>query len=585
MLKKPLIFIQLSFILGIALLTIPFWKNGGSFFAPIERTLTDLKFKIRGFERPSGEVVIVTFDDKSIEAFGRWKGNRQVVALVLDSIFKLGAKNVAIDILFSEPVPQDNFRADKILQATFRKYEKQLTLTWALGVDGDLILNLPLFSEVVKSQGFINADKESDGVIRKISYLTRDFENPRPSLALAAIAQRTEKAPEEVTKMLSSPINFLGPAKTIPTYSAFDVVLGLEPNLNTQVDLKGKTVFLGVSAFGEVDQVATPFDQASPGVEVHATVADRLLTGRVPWEPNLFTWIVILITSCLIAIVAPNLGNYQMMALFVVGLTTVALGDLIGFKLGIYFRTTPFYLNLAFLTLTSFGFRYYQEFQQKKFLRSAFSKYLAPEVVKSLIANPSALELGGEKKEVSVLFCDIRNFTSISEKSEPSEINQLLNEIFDDLTEIIFKHQGTLDKYIGDALMAFFGAPLEQKDHASRACKSAIEIIETIQNKSSQFRAAYGVEIKVGIGINTGMALVGNLGSKERFNYTAIGDSVNIASRIEAHTKESGVNILTSQATLNSIIASGQPIPRVREVGDVTLKGKSDTVRLFEILS
>lgn len=584
MFKTSLILIQVIFIIGTALLSLPTWQERGVFFPSLERGLTDLKFKLRGVEKPSGEIAIVAFDDKSIEAFGRWKGNRQAVALVIDSIFKLGAKNVAVDILFSEPVPQDNFRADKILQATFKKYDKQLTLAWALGADGDLILNLPLFSDIVKSQGFINAEKDRDGVIRNISYRSNGQESPRPSLALAAIAQRIGKMPEDVTQQLSSPINYLGPSKTIPTYSAVDVALGLESNSQSQIDLKDKTVFLGVSALGEVDLVATPFDPSTPGVEVHATVAERLLTHRVASEPNLLVWIGILCLSFVFVLVVPSLGNYQMVGLFGLGFTTVVLADLIGFKLGVYCRTAPFYVNLAFLTLSSFGFRYYQEYKQRKFLRSAFSKYLAPDVVKSLIANPTALELGGEKKEISVLFCDIRNFTSISEKSEPSQINQLLNEVFGDLTEIIFRHQGTLDKYIGDALMAFFGAPLNQKDHASRACKAGIDIIKAMQKKTDQFRSAYGVEIHVGVGINTGVALVGNLGSKERFNYTAIGDSVNIASRIESHTKESGVNILTSQSTLNSILASGHPLPKVREIGEVILKGKTEPIRLFEIL-
>ncbi|NDG26560.1 MAG: adenylate/guanylate cyclase domain-containing protein, partial [Proteobacteria bacterium] len=245
--------------------------------------------------------------------------------------------------------------------------------------------------------------------------------------------------------------------------------------------------------------------------------------------------------------------------------------------------TALLYANITLVALSTLSGRFYDEFRQRQFLKDAFSKYLAPDVVKILLTHPDSLKLGGEKKEITTLFCDLRDFTALSEKLEPQELTQVLNETFTVLTSVIFKHQGTVDKYIGDALMAFFGAPLEQPDHAYRACMAAQEMVKEFNKKKVDFKKRFGFDLRLGIGINTGVVNVGNMGSEQRFNYTVLGDSVNVASRVESCTKEFGATILTTQATLDAIRKADKSVPQYKAVAKTTLKGKSAPIDLFEI--
>ena len=572
----------------LALLGIYFFPLASQSPFPVKQklqySLTDLKFKWRGPQNPSGDVVVVAFDDKSIASLGKWKSNRQTVALLMDSLIKLGAKNIALDILFSEPEPESQSRADRLLQATFKKYHSQLTLAWAFDSDGNKTLNLPLFSHEVPTQGFINATKDADGVIRRISYHFTDREGIHPSLALAAISQRLQRPSESLVSTSQSSINFYGPTGTLPTYSALDIILAVEDSSKNTINLKNKTVFVGVTAMGEVDQVATPFESSVPGVEVQATIADRILSNTVPKEPLRLGWVLIMVLSFGLWAFGKRLSNSQLAFMYGGALMLFSGLDGLAFKLNYHFDTLLFYLNVFFLVLSTYAQRYLQDYRQKTFLRSAFSKYLPPDVVSTLVANPDALKLGGEKKEITILFCDIRQFTQISEKLEPAELNQLLNEVFTLLTEVIFQFQGTVDKYIGDAMMAFFGAPLNQPDHALRACQAALEMRNAIHKKTREFKEAYGVDIALGIGINSGLAHVGNMGSRLRFNYTALGDSVNIASRIEALNQQLGTTILTTEQTLTAIQQLGVPPLASRDMGEHVLKGKSTPLKLFELV-
>jgi adenylate cyclase len=254
------------------------------------------------------------------------------------------------------------------------------------------------------------------------------------------------------------------------------------------------------------------------------------------------------------------------------------------FPRGIFCQTALLYANTTLISLSTLSIRFYDEFRQRTFLKNAFAKYLAPDVVQILLANPEGLKLGGEKREITTLFCDLRNFTSISEKLEPTQLNQLLTEVFTVLTKVVFKYQGTVDKYIGDALMAFFGAPLDQKDHAFRACLAAQEMVQQITERKSDFLNKYGVELSVGIGISTGITHVGNMGSEQRFNYSVLGDSVNVAARVETCTKDFGVTILTTQKTIDAISQAQSKKLAYRSVGSTLLRGKSTPTELFEIL-
>jgi len=225
-------------------------------------------------------------------------------------------------------------------------------------------------------------------------------------------------------------------------------------------------------------------------------------------------------------------------------------------------------------------YRYVTEEKEKKKIRGAFQYYLTASVVNEILKDPSKLKLGGDKKHLSVMFSDIRGFTSISEKLSPEELVRLLNEYLTAMTDIVFKYDGLLDKYIGDAIMAVFGAPLDQPDHASRACRVALEMMAELRRLREKWAAEGRPDVNIGVGINSGDMVVGNMGSEMRFDYTVMGDSVNLASRLEGTNKEYGTNIILSEFTYE--IVKDEFI--CRQLDAVRVKGKKKPVRIFELL-
>jgi len=246
--------------------------------------------------------------------------------------------------------------------------------------------------------------------------------------------------------------------------------------------------------------------------------------------------------------------------------------------------TSFLYLELGILFVLTVAAKYLEEEQNKKFIRGAFSKYVAPVIVDSILKDPSKLSLGGEKKELSILFSDIRGFTTFSEKMEPHALSTFLNDYLGIMTRIVFDHKGTLDKYIGDAVMAFWGAPLDQPEHALNACKTAVAMMKALAENRPRWEQKYGVPVNIGIGINSGPVAVGNMGSDQNFEYTVIGDHVNLASRMEGLTKEYGIGVVTSRFTFDCIQAAGLKPPAHRLLDLVKVKGKKTAVELIEIL-
>lgn len=556
--------------------------------------LRDLKFRLRGTEKPSGDVVVVTIGEDSLAQIGEWPWKRRYQAALIDAIFKKGAKNIGLDIVWPERNASES-DDNQILQSVLQKYSSQITFAWMAQCVGkecgpskefsDTIENDPFFEVQKSSSGFVNASKSARGKIDKVYYFLSDGNQKLPSMPLATAAQRLQVDPASLITKDWSYLNLSGPNLTLPRIEATCFFDQMESDCDLPNDfLKEKTVILGVSALGIGDQVATAFDKVVDGVEIQADITDQILHHRIPQQWPWPTWLILVILSGGFLLLSIALRNLQLLIAFLGTLSIFVTADLILFSQNIFLDSALFYANVFFIALSSFGFRFYQEFQQKQFLRSAFSRYLSPEVVKILIRNPEGLHLGGQKKEITILFCDLRNFTGISEKLDPEELTALLNEILTLLTEVIFKHGGTVDKYIGDAVMAFFNAPLDQPNHALLACNAAKEMARRITERQQSFQSRYGVEIKIGIGVNTGEAHVGNLGSEQRFNYSALGDAVNTASRVESATKENGVTILTTRATLEAIEKAQGEVPGHRSVGQIILKGKTHSVELFEVL-
>ncbi len=382
---------------------------------------------------------------------------------------------------------------------------------------------------------------------------------------------------DEAMRML---VRYYGPSGTFPTYSFVDVLSGHVP----ATLLRERIVFIGAAATGLGDTFVTPFSAALPGVERHATVLANVLHSEALQRREATAWID-LGTMLGLGLILGWLGtvlpwSWGTGATLLVGGGYVTMNILVLTRLGVW-------LNLLFPCLTvvsSYGaitlYEFLTEARQRRMLRRAFQHYLHPSVVEQVSQHPELLALGGEKRELTVLFSDIRGFSTLSEGLTPELLVQLLNEYFHAMTQAVFADEGLLDKYIGDAIMAVYGAPLPMPDHACRACHTALCMLEALRQLRPRWQARGLPAIDIGIGINSGSMVVGNMGSEYHFSYTVMGDEVNLGSRLEGVNKEYGTHILISEATWEQV----QTRMVTREVDVIRVKGKAKPTRIYEVL-
>ena len=479
----------------------------------------------------------------------------------------------------------------------------------------DTLANLNIFNAVAKHSGFFQTYPDPDGTIRRSPVIQMLNGKAYPSLALkmALLIQneelrasfnkdgRLEKLLYENSKkeLQANSTGFIefnsrGPGYTFPYVSAIDVLaigenvegVQLEQSLNAAEKLKDAYVLIGLSALGAADLRAFSFDKIVPGVEGHATVLDNLLADDyIRHETTFLTYLLVILGGLFFAYGLQRFGSLQ-------GLTITAivliLSTVIDYKL-LFLRNRDwnlsfFYIEIALIFFLSTVAKYIIEEKDKKFIKNAFSRYISPDFVNMLIADQSKLTLGGEKKILTILFVDIRGFTSFSETVDAKTLSNFLNEYLGLMTDIIFNKKGTLDKYIGDAIMAFWGAPLDIANSATSACEAALKMTDIIRTQNAHFLQAYGLDLQIGIGLNTGSVNVGNMGSIKNFSYTVIGDHVNIASRIESLTKYYGVSLLTTRFTINAIVAEGSKLPYCRTLDLVKVKGKKQIIEVIQLL-
>jgi adenylate cyclase len=390
-------------------------------------------------------------------------------------------------------------------------------------------------------------------------------------------------------------INFRGPAllddlksHTYTTYSFFDLLYsqeqllaGQKPNVDPAV-FRDKIVFVGVTASGLFDVFETPFSHGKmPGIHVHAAVADDLLSGRfmraAPDGVRLATVLVAGLVVGFVAVLVPAWWATGVMA------ALVAIGAWAATRL----FAGGYWINLSQPVLTSsvalfggVGYQYFVEGREKRKLKKLFGQYVSKDIYDQLVANPGLARLGGQRREMSVLFSDIRGFTPVLEKGEPEEIVQMLNEYFTRMVEVVFHHKGTVDKFVGDMLMALFGAPLEDPLHAEHAVEAALDMIEALRKLNVKWMAEGHPALDIGIGINSGPMIAGNIGSDQIMSYTVIGDAVNLGSRLESLNKQYGTHIIISDATRRHV----HDRYTFRPLGDVVVKGKTKPVAIFEVL-
>jgi adenylate cyclase len=483
------------------------------------------------------------------------------------------------------------------------------------------IINLPRYTEVAKHAGYINAVIDTDGLIRRTHLVTLANGKPYPSLALemarvglkenlyvelgenqklSGMGFSHSKRPIHVTPLGVMEINFRGPSEVFPHIPVLDVLSEkdiIEDPYYQRLTGKSKTellkdayVFIGLSAIGVFDMRHFPFQTNAPGVDGHANILDNLLSDD-PLVPSSSSsgkfWIPLLMILgiLLFSLAIEKLDAVPALGLF---LAVLAASWYVDFKILFNnnqdWNTVYYYLEIVTVFAFALAAKYILEERSKKFIRGAFSKYVAPQVVESILKDPTKLSLGGERRDVSILFSDIRGFTTFSEKMDAKSLSSFLNDYLGIMSGLVFSHQGTLDKYIGDAVMAFWGAPLLQAEHAWNACQTAVRMHQALAENGARFKQTYGIEVRIGIGVNTGVVSVGNMGSEQNFAYTVIGDHVNLASRLEGLTKEYGVGIITSRFTFEAMRTSGKPVLPHRVLDSVKVKGKEEAVELIQIL-
>lgn len=446
--------------------------------------------------------------------------------------------------------------------------------------------NLPILEEVAAGIGSINWIPDRDQVLRRVALIYRVGDTYVPSLFAEAlrVAQgastyvlKASNASGETAFGRPSGLNHIRigdfemptdaegaiwlkfrPTAPHSFISAADVLVGAVP----REEIEGRIILIGSSAPGLLDLRATPIDAAVPGVEILAQAIEHIVKGDFLRRPDYALALEQLVIIVFGIIIALLLAKVSARAAGLMGFFTISIllvGGWISFdRLG--FLLDPLYpaLSLLFLLAVATFYVYRQVEVQRTEVRRAFSRYVSPDVVNELIANPDKLELGGEIRELTLLFCDVRNFTSISERLSATELTRFINELLTPLSEVILRNRGTIDKYMGDAIMAFWNAPLAVPEHAAQACRSALEMAASMRELNRRWceeAEAAGRpfrEVRIGIGINTGNCCVGNLGSVQRFDYSVIGDEVNVASRFEGLAKTYGLTAIVGEQTIRT---------------------------------
>jgi adenylate cyclase len=458
--------------------------------------------------------------------------------------------------------------------------------------------NLPILSEAAPSSGYFTIKPDLDGVVRWMPLIIKCGADIFAPLSIMSIWHYLNQPPliarvaaygvegirigdiniptDENGQMM---VNFLGPPKTFPHYPVTDILNKKYP----KGEFKDKIVMVGATAVGMYDIRNTPFSPAYPGPEVHATVIDNILRQQFLVRHNWTKFIdllAIILIGAVSGLVIPRLSAVR--GIFFAAGLFVAYIFLIRFlfvSFGLWFNVTYPLTALAMLYTILTIYRYLTEERERKKIKGAFTYYVSPAVVNEMLKYPEKLKLGGDRKELSILFSDIRSFTTIAEGLAPEDLVHLLNEYLTVMTDIVFKYDGTLDKYMGDAIMAIYGAPLDVPDHPNKACRSALEMMRELKELNQKWAGEGKQPMNIGIGINTGPMMVGNMGSAQRFDFTVMGDAVNLGSRLEGANKSYKTNVIISGDTYKRV--KGEFV--CMELDSVRVKGKRKPVKIYSL--
>jgi len=620
---------------GVAFLL---WYQGA--FTGFERTVW--QWRVAYFATPTqatSRLRIIALDQKSLD-WGRrenglsWPWPRQAYATVLAFCKRAGVKVIAFDVLFSEPSLYGVADDQTLGQAMQENGPVVLSYSLALPGDGQAeqgglppVLKIsgfskwllgsraPVFSSTVAMPvpelagssamlAGISNHPDSDGVFRRVPLFVNLAGQPVPSLALAAylagasgpISLSLREKQLQVGAIAvpldgagQSILNFRGVSQTVKTISLAAVVqseLQLEAGEIPVIDpaeFKGAYVFLGMTAPGLYDLRPIPIDGVYPGVEIHATMLDNLLSQDFLRDSPV--WLGVLLTlfwgvmASLCILFCRN--AWQSSLVFGILLPLPLASGFLAYGRGVWLPVGVQEAAVLFALIGGVVFNFATEGRKKRYIKRAFSQYLHPTVIEQLVSNPERLRLGGEKRELSIFFSDLAGFTTMSERLDPERLTLLLNEYLSAMTDIILESGGTIDKYEGDAIIAFWNAPLSQGDHAARAVQTALRCQKRLAALRPDFKERFGCDLFMRIGINTGSVVVGNLGSAQHFDYSILGDNANVAARLEGVNKEFGTEILISEACRHQL-PEGM---RVREIARVGVVGRKEPITVFEPLA
>ncbi|MFC2061510.1 CHASE2 domain-containing protein [Elusimicrobiota bacterium] len=621
--------------LGVTIILIILYNHNG--LERVELTAYDLRFKFRGEIKVASPIRMIQIDDDSLQVIGKWPWRRNIHAQLIDILSEYNAKAVFFDIIFAEPdhvLPEDD---KKIIQSTKKAGNVYLPFYFPMtteeprppdpyfsnfGIPNDdrdsyveyyeTILPFSGLLKSVKGTGFVNGSPDIDSVYRKAllfiwsmgkiyplisfqmacDYLGAKLEDveviPGKYVIINIPGESKNKIKIPVNDYMQITANFSGTIHSFKSQSYADVLKayeqiqnGEEPVIDLE-DFRDKAVFIGMAATGSTDVGPTPFSNVDPIVGVHSTVFDNIITANFISHSTKTQDILILIfIGAFMGVLLPKLSPIRSIVFtFLVFIFYLVLNYLMftynNLSVIIIYPLMVIFLTDLFLVF----YKYATEEKEKKIIRNVFSTYMTPSVVNKLLKDPDSLKLGGERREMTVYFSDLSGFTTISESLSPEDLVHLINEYLDAMTNIIFKYEGTLDKYEGDAIMAFWNAPIDQPDHALRCCKAALECFEELERLQKKWESEGRPPLSMRIGINTGAMIVGNMGSTTRMDYTVMGDSVNLGARLESANKEYGTRLMMSEFTKKQV----EHDVEWRELDALKVKGKTKPVYVYEIM-
>ncbi len=613
----------------------------------LELWTQDLRFRLRGHKAASGNILIAAIDDSSVEGYGSWPWNRNIMAVFLELIRSAPPAELVLDITYTEP--SEEFAAyDRLLaraaEACGNVYFPFFCITGpdnmllplpseghpepaeelldriSLGSPADYpgadfinvtrsVMPIPGFAAAAAGSGYVNSPPDPDGVNRRIPLVMRYGDRIIPNVAFDAAlnfldADRdtlqitpgrhiTVETPEKVIMipvdrrmrmLVNHPGGFtpevfrLKPfIRLVQEYSL--IRRGGESELDT-ARIGESLKFVGLTATGTVDHGVTPFSPHFPMVAYLASAASNIIEGNFIRVIPAWVSVFLILLAGLAASRATLAGSAPVSVIINAGI----LGALFGVSLLLFHRDILIPLaHPALSVILSYAgvtvYRVTGEQREKRAIKNMFSRYVSSQVVNELLKDPDKAGLGGGRKRLTVFFSDIRGFTSMSEKLPPEEVVSILNEYLTEMIDVIFRYNGTLDKFMGDAVMAVWGAPVPQKDHARLAVEAAWGMLGALKRLQEKWEGEGRLPISVGMGINTGDVVIGNMGSDEFADYTVIGDNVNLAARLEQNAGPG--QLLISETTYEEV----KDIVEVKRLEPMSVKGKSRPVEVYEVTS